>query len=272
MAALTMHDLKTYVGGAPERTVAEGTVLLDLTHNYLKNQYVEIPFDINWTVQRCKDKLYTTFGSNPDYMQLTLNGVPMDNDGVLAQYNPKNRSVMHCIDTDPHSSAKGGGLEDVSQVEKYEMSDEDYDKRENTYRAFKKKQLEKDPNWAPKHVLEERARQQAKKDALPAAETMSMVSERMKVGDRCEAIGARRGEIKYIGELEGQKEFVYVGIAFDEPIGKHDGTHKPSGKRYFQTDHNCGAFIISPHVQAGDYPEIDPFASDEEKEDSDEEL
>jgi hypothetical protein len=27
------------------------------------------------------------------------------------------------------------------------MSDEDYDKRENTYRAYKKKQVAKDPNW-----------------------------------------------------------------------------------------------------------------------------
>lgn len=29
---------------------------------------------------------------------------------------------------------------------------QDYDKRKNTYRAFKKKMLEKDPKWVPKHV------------------------------------------------------------------------------------------------------------------------
>lgn len=37
----------------------------------------------------------------------------------------------------PNSLAKDGGLDDVSKVKKYVMSDEEYQKRPNTVRAFK---------------------------------------------------------------------------------------------------------------------------------------
>lgn len=41
---------------------------------------------------------------------------------------------MHVIDSDPLSASANGWLEDTSKVEKYVMTDEDYAKRENTYR------------------------------------------------------------------------------------------------------------------------------------------
>jgi len=39
-----------------------------------------------------------------------------------------------------------------------------------------------------------------------------------------------------------------------------DGSVK--GKRYFTAPSNRGGFVRSPLVQAGDFPEIDPFAED----------
>ena len=42
---------------------------------------------------------------------------------------------IHVIDTDPGSASVGGWLEDTSLIEKYKMSDEEYNKRENTYRC-----------------------------------------------------------------------------------------------------------------------------------------
>lgn len=51
------------------------------------------------------------------------------------------RCIIHIIDTDPHSLSANGWLEDVSKVQKYEMSDEDYAQRENTYRKFKEQKL-----------------------------------------------------------------------------------------------------------------------------------
>ena len=48
------------------------------------------------------------------------------------------RCTIHVIDTDASSKSASGWLEDTSKVQKYVMSDEDYAKRENTYKQFKK--------------------------------------------------------------------------------------------------------------------------------------
>ena len=45
--------------------------------------------------------------------------------------------------------------QDVSQVEKYMMSDEDYGKRKNTFRAYKAAQIANDPTW--KSIFAQRA-------------------------------------------------------------------------------------------------------------------
>jgi hypothetical protein len=41
----------------------------------------------------------------------------------------------------PPWGCAGGWLEDTSLVEKYKMSDEEYNKRENTYRRWKEQKL-----------------------------------------------------------------------------------------------------------------------------------
>merc|ERR1719231_256998 len=269
-----MNDLKSYVTGGASRTVAEGLVLLDISHNLLKAKYAEIKFEKEWTVQRCKDKVYQMTGSKPDFMVLTLNGIPLaDDTRTLGSYNPSNGMLLHVNDTDPYSGAKGGALEDVSLVKKYEMSDEDYDKRDNTYRAYKKKMLAQDPNWKPKHVLEAEQKRAAEKkmyaiDGLED-ETEEQVRARMKVGDRCEAVGGRRGEIKYIGLVPeiGKEGQLWLGVKYDDPEGRNDGSVQ--GKRYFEAGGDkYGAFLKPALVKAGDYPEIDEFASDNEDEDA----
>ncbi len=49
----------------------------------------------------------------------------------------------------PHLAccAANGWLEDVSKVEKYEMSEEAYAARDNTYRKYKEGRLAADPTW-----------------------------------------------------------------------------------------------------------------------------
>ena len=47
------------------------------------------------------------------------------------------RCIVHVIDTDASSKSASGWLEDTSKVQKYVMSDEDYAKRENTYKQYK---------------------------------------------------------------------------------------------------------------------------------------
>ncbi len=55
----------------------------------------------------------------------------------LLQLQLLHRCIIHVIDTDASSKSASGWLEDTSKVQKYVMSDEDYAKRENTYKQYK---------------------------------------------------------------------------------------------------------------------------------------
>lgn len=265
-----MEELKQYVAGAEPRRFPEGTVGLEVTHNLLQRKFVEIPFELNWTISRCKDKVYSMTGSSPSLMQLVLNGTPLTNDSArLGDYHPTNGALLHVIDSDPMSAAKGGGLDDVSLVKKYVMSDEAYAKRGNTVAAFKKAMREKDPNWKPPMAVKAPGATSSTTKKIVAEEKLAVepleqVSARMKVGDRCQAYGGRRGEVMYIGEVpemnDNEQNYVWIGIKFDDATVSGDGSVK--GKRYFTAPEKRGGFVRSPLVEAGDFPEVDPFAED----------
>ena len=81
------------------------------------------------------------------------------------------------------------------------------------------------------------------------------------VGDRCEVQpGGRRGTVAYVGtvpEIGGGGH--WVGVKFDEPVGRTDGTVK-SGKRYFDAGgSNMGGFVRGKNCVTGDFPERDIF-------------
>jgi Ubiquitin-like domain len=46
---------------------------------------------------------------------------------MLGFYGVESGMEIHVVDADPFSMSRGGGLEDVSLVKKYRMSEEDYD-------------------------------------------------------------------------------------------------------------------------------------------------
>ena len=63
----------------------------------------------------------------------------------IEEYGAKTGYSIHVVDTNP--SELISNLDDVSQVQKYEISDEEYDKRENTFRKFKQQMIEKNANF-----------------------------------------------------------------------------------------------------------------------------
>mmetsp|Transcript_25897 Transcript_25897/g.38262 ORF Transcript_25897/g.38262 Transcript_25897/m.38262 type:complete len:326 (-) Transcript_25897:1352-2329(-) len=211
---------------------------------------------------------------------------------------------VHCIDLNPHSGSKGGQYENTDLVKKYRMSDEDYHKRKGTLRDWERKKKEADPTFSlRKHAKEHREMVEAQRQAklgleLPKGfeydengkavriendEVVKTLAKNVqtldtsvddlvgdiKVGMRCEVQpGARRGKVSFLGkvpELGGGG--LWVGILFDEPVGKTDGSVK-GGKRYFETPgNNYGGFVRPNKVEVGDFPERDIF-----DEDSDDEL
>jgi tubulin-specific chaperone B len=181
-------------------------------------------------------------------------------------YSPENGFVLHIIDTDPTSASASGWLEDVSKVEKYVMSDDKYDQRSNTYRKFKEGKLEVDPTWT---IEREMAQRRGVPYVTPTTKEKHTDEDFMSeaacilVGSRCQVSpGDKRGEVKFVGKIEGLPLGWWVGVHFDEPVGKNDGTVK--GRRIFECPEAYGAFVRPDKVQTGNFPELDMLASDDE--------
>lgn len=48
----------------------------------------------------------------------------------------------------------------------------------------------------------------------------------IQVGDRCEVEpGEKRGVVKFVGRAENIAPGFWIGVQYDEPLGKHDGTY-----------------------------------------------
>ena len=58
-----------------------------------------------------------------------------DNEATLGSYNPVANMTVHVIDESGHTIANE--FDDVSQVEKYKISEQAYAARDDTFRAFK---------------------------------------------------------------------------------------------------------------------------------------
>lgn len=151
--------LKNYVTacdgpGQQYSHLSDQTLLLDLTHSNLQQKHIEIRFDKHSTIFTLKEKIYQKTGTSASYqhLQIIRQGqvvmeIPAGNtvydsyklgyfqDGLI-----ENGTIIHCVDTNPLSGSKGGQYEDVSLIEKYRMSDEEYNARKGTLRDWARKQ------------------------------------------------------------------------------------------------------------------------------------
>ena len=131
----------------------DGVVAILLTHSNLTAEHLDIRLDLHLTITEVKEKLRTHIGTHIDHQRLLLKDqgrliceMP-DNNKMLGFYSVTSGMEIHVIDTDPFSLSRGGGLTDVSLVEKYRMSDADYDKKSGTMRDFIRKKREANPNF-----------------------------------------------------------------------------------------------------------------------------
>ncbi|KAK6978149.1 CAP-Gly domain-containing protein [Favolaschia claudopus] len=165
----------------------------------------------------------------------------------LGFYGLRDWHVLQVEDTNPSTSLTGQ-LTDVTQVDKFEISEEEYAKRTDTVLAYK--QRHKVGRFAPKDETEK-----------PQAEV------NIDVGSRCEVESAepglsKRGTVRFVGTTSfGTGEGIWVGVEYDEPMGKNDGSIK--GERYFSCRPNYGVFVRPEKVKVGDYP-VEEIDLDEE--------
>ncbi|KAN0007120.1 hypothetical protein ACTFIU_005314 [Dictyostelium citrinum] len=168
-----------------------------------------------------------------------------DDEKTLGSYEPKDGMNIHIIDKDPNNFISD--LQDISKAPKPVISEEDYNKREGTYKKWKEEnQLKKD-------------NVKTDDDSSAVAETSNDKEIEIKVGDRCKVISddptnydERLGKVQYVGTVEFSSG-VWIGVELDLPLGKNDGSVK--GKRYFQCSPKYGCFAKPKNVLVGDYPE-----------------
>ncbi|KAF3442517.1 hypothetical protein FNV43_RR16433 [Rhamnella rubrinervis] len=237
-----------------QKIQGDESVLFRVTHSNLKTFSADIRFSLQTSVESVKDKLWRKCGTSVNSMCLELYDDTnskiadlSDNSRPLGFYSPLDGYRIHVIDLDPSSVTSGGWLEDTSLVEKYSISDEAYEKRDGTYKKFKEKLASQKPSALGTKIPEN---------------YMEDLCASIKVGDRCEVEpGEKRGVIKFVGKAESLAPGFWVGVQYDEPLGKHDGLVK--GTRYFECPPLHGAMVRPDKVKVGDFPERDLFEEDE---------
>ncbi|XP_052022636.1 tubulin-folding cofactor B isoform X3 [Apodemus sylvaticus] len=134
------------------------------------------------TIAELKCKLELVVGSPASCMELELYGADdkfyskLDQeDALLGSYPVDDGCRIHVID---HSGVRLGEYEDVSKVEKYEISPEAYERRQNTVRSFMKRS-----KLGPYN--EELRAQQEAEAAQRLSEEKTQASA-ISVGSRCE--------------------------------------------------------------------------------------
>eukprot|EP00898_Chlorokybus_atmophyticus_P007641 jgi/Chlat1/7879/Chrsp66S07311 len=273
--AAEMAALRSYVMQDGSQSKAESTVLLHVTHSNLKQRFTELRFDLQSPVAAVKDKLRTHTGTSAASMRLWLlnaRGEPdphpmADDNRPLGYYSPRDGDTLHVEDMDPNSVSANRQLEDLTLVEKYRISEDAYDARADSFRKYKQEKLAQDPTWTLEREMAER-RGQPYVPKEPAAkvtdpEYMADIAGNIQVGQRCEVDpGAKRGGVRFVGKVDSLAPGYWIGIAYDEPVGKNDGSVK--GVRLFECQPGYGSVVRPDKVKVGNYPPIDEFADEDE--------
>jgi tubulin-folding cofactor B len=237
----------------------DGILRLNSTHSHTKTFLAEIIF---YNSTKLCEVIYTLskkYGTLPEFMTIKLikkNGEerPLNNsheDRTLYELGIENLDTIHVNDLNPNSALVKNDLDDVSSVKKYEISEVDYNKRNDTVRKFKQKLLN-DPTYLS--MIE-------KNQGNTYEEEASLIE----VGSRCLlGDGFRRGEVKFVGIVKEIGYGFYVGIQLDEPTGENNGSVK--GKKYFECDDKFGTFVRPNYIKCGDFPiEENIFDADEDE-------
>ncbi|KAF8292745.1 putative tubulin-specific chaperone [Trypanosoma cruzi] len=225
-------------------------VRVSITHSSSGIRVPEKRYELSQTIASIKSNIFTHFATPPEQMQLQLiddRGVKVESsmadDKQLGYYQCRDDFVIHVVDLRPTQQI--ANFEDVSQVQKYEITEEAYSKREDNARAFRQ-------------LMMARQREEAEKAGNPLpkepdADSYKETAKKIHVDDRCQCQpGDRLGTVRFVGRVASLKPGYWIGVEFDEPVGKGDGSVK--GTRVFECQPKYGGFLRPDQVTVGDFP------------------
>ncbi|XP_037072140.1 tubulin-folding cofactor B-like isoform X2 [Pollicipes pollicipes] len=219
-------------------------------------------FQKSLTILALKNKLELVTGGSAATMRLSLYDkqdqfvCAMDSETALLGSFPVDEGMrLHVED----KTCKKGEFEDTSNIQKYELSDEQYNSKQDTLRAYLERTKQGKYDQAEMaRLAAEKERKQREEEARAATIT---------VGARCEVARpgqlATRGTVRFCGPTDFSTG-IWVGIQCDEPVGKNDGS--VNGRRYFECADKYGLMTRPASVTVGDFPERAIDADDDDDE------
>ncbi len=199
---------------------------LRIRHSDFKDHEFRIRFKAKATIAQVKEKVHVSIGSEVQDMTLrllntrhnTLVGDSMNDRQTLADFGAEDGWELLVDDTNPLSVTKA--IQEDSP--KYEISNEAYRERA-TSKAFAK--------W--------RAGQKGQAEERIATHTASIA-----VNDAVTVKG-RSAVVRFKGEVPQLGRGVWVGVEYEDPVGRHDGevTVKGEAVRLFTCTAGHGAVV-----------------------------
>ncbi|GAB0095883.1 tubulin-folding cofactor B [Sergentomyia squamirostris] len=227
------------------KIVTSDFIKVNITNSKTDAVVFERKFPKNLTILDFKSKLEILTGGSATTMKLELyNGDKFvcrldSNESLLGSFPIDDGMRIHVIDDFV--------LVDMEQVEKFNLTDQQYTEKRDTVRNFLR------TNKLGKYDEEEMKRLEEKKQEALARE--ERLAKEMTVSARCQVTVSgqprRVGTIMFNGKIEG-KDKLMIGVKFDEPLGVNDGT--VNGKRYFECLPKYGSFVPPSAVIVGDFP------------------
>ncbi|XP_041979912.1 tubulin-folding cofactor B-like [Aricia agestis] len=220
---------------------------------------IERRFKKGITIQEFKTKLELVTGGTAGTMKLKVfdnkNNLICDidnDDALLGSYPIDDGMRIHV--TDNFTLVKD--FDSADAAERFRLSEEEYEKKDDTLRAFLQRNKLGKYNEEEMNKLKEQQQKELEEEAKLAASVV--------VGSRCAVrvgnTGTRRATVRYNGPLEGARG-LWIGVQYDEPRGKNDGTF--NGKRYFTCPPKYGGFVKPVYVTLGDFPVEEDDLDDE---------
>ncbi|CAK9292677.1 unnamed protein product [Gordionus sp. m RMFG-2023] len=211
--------------------------------NYSANELTQrFPSDL--CIKDLKLKLILITGATLEHMHIQI----FDSSGKILKDSPEeftclkdycglDRNItLNVID----KSINTGAFDDISKVQKYEISNDAYANRIDTVRNF---------------LMQHKTSQNDSSHLNKGSGDTNAA--KINIGDRCKVFikgqPVKIGTVMFTGETHF-KPGIWIGVKYDKPLGKNDGSI--DDKRYFECDNKYGAFVRSENIEIGNFPEL----------------